>query len=273
MNLKPTFIIAAVLTSSTFSLQAGTIVELSVERNLAVFKTTDVKSPTAPGCVASENKSYWSTDLSTDSGRATYSSLVTAMSIGASVEVTSSGTCVKDSGYELAKRVSVLSIGSNQSGKTITWAGFAGPYQGDFAKLHAPGRAPIDAIDHICHNKYPGSRGMRWEDRKDVIDELTQQVWTPDAIEEVALGMHSKNSSHTGLETYLRLKNGMEFNTFPNPGLVYKNQPRNFNCFNFNRVLSDEYYRSYGIATTKHSASISHCASRLHLACVKDSVE
>ncbi|WP_125560686.1 hypothetical protein [Pseudoalteromonas rubra] len=153
------------LTMSSPVLASGPVYldELSVQGELAVFKTQSAKTHTPPECVLAENKAFWAVDLATHSGRAVYSSLVTALSTGAPIAIGPGTGCIKQSGYETPASVTVKAAqasGSN-GGTSVRFSGI----------IQRGGRTD-------CHNTIEtrGSRTMRWEDYLQVRDSVHEQL-------------------------------------------------------------------------------------------------
>lgn len=138
--------------------------ELMVEGDLAVFKTHAAKLHAEPNCVNADKKGYWAVDLSSHSGRAAYSSLVTAMSTKAHVEVIPQNACLGTSGYEEVKSVKIKASNASGGGKSVRFVGFA---------KRSTGKHPFE-LDKICKTTphTMGSRSLRWEDYLELKDEI-----------------------------------------------------------------------------------------------------
>lgn len=160
-RLKSSLITLSVLTVitsiSSFAASASSLEELMVQGDIAVFKTVAAKTHTSPECVAADKKAQWAVDLKTHSGRAMYSSLVTALSTGADIEVSSNNACLVGSGYE---QVAALNVKANKmggsNGQSVRFVGFAKTTQGVSPYY----------LDRICETTpaTKGSRALRWED-------------------------------------------------------------------------------------------------------------
>jgi len=84
---------------------AGTVDYLEVNNGVVVFATTEAKTVASPVCVLTEQATKWSISLDTQSGRASYSMLVTAMSMGIPIKVESANDCAVLTGVEQAQRI------------------------------------------------------------------------------------------------------------------------------------------------------------------------
>lgn len=100
---------------SPFAL-SNTVNFLEVENDTAIFSTSEAKA-NGPACVLSEFKDKWAVSLSSDSGRAMYSLIMTALAKSESLQlsVTSANDCGVLDGVERALDVSVQAIGTNIS--------------------------------------------------------------------------------------------------------------------------------------------------------------
>lgn len=88
---------------------AGTIDYLEVDNDVVLFSTTEAKSAASPACVSADKADLWSASLSSDSGRAIYSLILTTMAKGEGVglSITSAQDCAGKIGVERASNVSL----------------------------------------------------------------------------------------------------------------------------------------------------------------------
>ncbi|KZN45829.1 hypothetical protein [Pseudoalteromonas luteoviolacea] len=180
-----------------FATASTTLSELMIDGNLAVFKTHAAKPDSSLSCVSADKKSHWAVDLTTHSGRATYSSLVTALNTGAQIEVTSTKGCIAGSGYEQAKSVLVKADGmSKGSTKTVRFAGLLKYGGEDRCETHYTTR---------------GSRDMTWEDyayvKDDIISKLAHgsKAYIPSGIQSID-SFYDPNTKK--ITRYVLLKDG-----------------------------------------------------------------
>lgn len=89
---------------------ANNITELKVDGDIVYFSLGE-KSHSLPDCVAKDNEHLWSTTLATESGRAIYSMLVTALAVDKAVEVVSAGNCDLLGGIENLATASIVLSG------------------------------------------------------------------------------------------------------------------------------------------------------------------
>ncbi|MCV2883404.1 hypothetical protein OE749_01665 [Aestuariibacter sp. AA17] len=82
----------ASLSLSFSALSAGSLTTLDVQENVVFFETSETKA-TSLSCVSSDNAALYSLSLNSDSGKAMYAMLMTAMSSGKAIEVISAGDC------------------------------------------------------------------------------------------------------------------------------------------------------------------------------------
>ncbi|MGJ8682177.1 hypothetical protein [Paraglaciecola sp.] len=111
---KFTCFLLSIVAFQAFS--SGTIDFLEVDNDVVLFSTTQAKTHTLPSCVTAENANLWSVSLATESGRATYSLILTAMAKGDNVglSIQSADDCGVKNGLERALNVSIQVI-SQQS--------------------------------------------------------------------------------------------------------------------------------------------------------------
>ncbi|MCV2883401.1 hypothetical protein OE749_01650 [Aestuariibacter sp. AA17] len=82
----------ASLSLSFSALSAGSLTTLDVQENVVFFETSETKA-TSLSCVSADNAALYSLSLTSDSGKAMYAMLMTAMASGKAIEVTSAGDC------------------------------------------------------------------------------------------------------------------------------------------------------------------------------------
>lgn len=98
---------------------AGSVDFLEVDNDVVLFSTTEAKTGTRPACMTVDNNALWSVSLASESGRAMYSLILTAMAKGDSVglAVESAADCANKDGVERASKVNLAASGGSQSGK------------------------------------------------------------------------------------------------------------------------------------------------------------
>lgn len=109
---------------------AGSVDFLEVDNDVVLFTTTEAKTGTRPACMSMDNDALWSVSLTSESGRAMYSLILTAMAKGESVglAIESAGDCANADGIERASKVSLTSASSGVSSSS---AKSVGVYKGD----------------------------------------------------------------------------------------------------------------------------------------------
>lgn len=105
------WILTLVAVFSGVTQAAGTVDFLEVDNDVVLFSTSEVKATNSPACVTAENANKWSISLATQSGRANYTMLVTALSMGIEVNVETAGDCADMAGLERATRIWFVSQG------------------------------------------------------------------------------------------------------------------------------------------------------------------
>lgn len=96
----------ALSAASTNGLAAGLVENIEVEGDIVLFSISEAKQGgSSPACVLESATETWSISLDSQSGRATYSMLVTAMSLNIAVNVESANDCANSAGIERAGRV------------------------------------------------------------------------------------------------------------------------------------------------------------------------
>ncbi len=113
----------------------GSVDFLEVDSDVVLFSTSESKSGLRPECVdIANNEDLWSISLATDSGRATYSLILTAMAKGetAGLNIESANDCADRIGIERASKVNITSNTSTvNSGGTTGSATTVGIYRRD----------------------------------------------------------------------------------------------------------------------------------------------
>ena len=111
--IKSVVFISLLLTYSLFALDAdaaGKVNYLNVDGDYVHFATTEAKTSASPECVIAGTNEHFTTSLKTESGRAIYSLLITAMTTEQGVSVTSAQDCNDVAGIERAKAVQISGL-------------------------------------------------------------------------------------------------------------------------------------------------------------------
>jgi len=112
---------------------AGTVDFLEVDNDVVLFSTSAEKTAASPACVTSETSNLWAVSLVSDSGRAIYSLILTAMAKGEGLglNIESAQDCAVSNGVERAGRVNIVSsqLTSNITSNNDSYS--IGVYQGD----------------------------------------------------------------------------------------------------------------------------------------------
>ncbi len=85
----------------------GEINHLDVNDGIVVFGTSEAKTATSPTCTAAEQADKWAVSINSESGRAIYSLLMTAMVTNRTVTVVSAADCADAEGIERALGVNL----------------------------------------------------------------------------------------------------------------------------------------------------------------------
>lgn len=111
------------LFASCLALASSTINYIEVDDDVILFSTTDEKSGISPSCVDADHRALWSASLDTNSGRAIYSLLLTAMAKeqGLAVNISSADDCSVVDGIERADNVT-LAVTTASASSTSTSA-------------------------------------------------------------------------------------------------------------------------------------------------------
>jgi len=102
--MKRILVLLSLLTTAMVH-ASGKVDFLEVDKGIVSFSTVEAKTATSPACVASETANLWTVTLASETGRATYTMLMTALSTGVPVKVESAGDCAYMAGLERASRV------------------------------------------------------------------------------------------------------------------------------------------------------------------------
>ncbi len=101
----------------------GSVEYLEVDNNVVLFSTSEPKSGARPTCVNIANSGdLWAISLATESGRAVYSLILTAMAKGntAALNIESANNCQDKDGIESASKVSVGAVSEPVSDKALS---------------------------------------------------------------------------------------------------------------------------------------------------------
>ena len=120
MNLIKRLFIASALASSASEVTANQVTYLEVNGDTVTFATDEVKQHTLPGCVAAGNEDKWSISLASDSGRAMYSLILTAMAKSGTMglAVNSANDCAVSVGVERTASVNLTQAAGSSSSLT-----------------------------------------------------------------------------------------------------------------------------------------------------------
>ncbi|GLX78732.1 hypothetical protein tinsulaeT_20720 [Thalassotalea insulae] len=118
--MKNTLLAFTLSAFSALSFASSHISYLNVENDTVVFSLSDEKSHTIPSCVSSENQQKYAVSLTSETGRAVYSLLITAMASKQGIAVESANDCAVVSGIEQAMGVSIVpEVITTGSGKAM----------------------------------------------------------------------------------------------------------------------------------------------------------
>ncbi|GLX78727.1 hypothetical protein tinsulaeT_20670 [Thalassotalea insulae] len=106
--MKNTLLAFTLSAFSALSFASSHISYLNVENDTVVFSLSEAKSHTIPSCVSSENQQKYAVSLTSETGRAVYSLLITAMASKQGIAVESANDCAVVSGIEQAMGVSIV---------------------------------------------------------------------------------------------------------------------------------------------------------------------
>lgn len=257
---------------------ASKLTELKVEGDYVVFKTQATKTHEMPACVVPQYKEYWNVDLTTETGRAQYSILVTAMSMKANVIVTSNHNCTNSNGIEVAKSVQITEAIKEVS--TVRWAGLTPTTTGNIrgtlkSRYNALAlSSPETNMDEFCNRSFPGSRLMKMEDYQHVKDQvpLAKELWMlpSDVVSKFNVSTSTIHNSYDKLVKYtsIMFESGQ---VISNQEIIYAsstltNDANLLNCINFDSQNS--LHKGISFNTFAHSFSLAHCSNSRHLACV-----
>lgn len=110
---------------------AGTIDHLSVENDVIIFSTTETKSAAAPACAGAEQADNWSISLKTQTGRAMYTLITTAIAKDMAVAVSSAQDCADTGTIERAARIDLVAHSINETNSSGDVGSGATIYKGD----------------------------------------------------------------------------------------------------------------------------------------------
>ncbi|MCV2884651.1 hypothetical protein OE749_08080 [Aestuariibacter sp. AA17] len=119
---------AALLMATHIPAIAGGIDYLKVDGSTVYFSSTSPKNTPSPSCVRAENNDMWTVSLSSESGRAMYSLLVTALAKETQFDVVSANDCADKEGFERAQSINLL-LGADSV--YATKGSLVGIYQAD----------------------------------------------------------------------------------------------------------------------------------------------
>ncbi|WP_102796408.1 hypothetical protein [Bowmanella denitrificans] len=97
--------IVGLLLFSPVALAGGKLIDLQIDKEVVIFSTTQIKPLPNLACVANDAADKWTASLKTESGRAIYSLLVTALSKNLALEVSGAGDCADKDGIERSEGV------------------------------------------------------------------------------------------------------------------------------------------------------------------------
>lgn len=94
----------------------GEINYLDVNDGIVVFATSKTKTGASPTCIATDQADKWAISINSESGRAIYSLLMTAMVTKMTINVESADDCADAEGLERAKRVWLDAVAQSEFG-------------------------------------------------------------------------------------------------------------------------------------------------------------
>lgn len=89
---------------------AAKLTLLDVQGDVVYFSSAESKTAGIPACVSPENSTLYSLSLTHDSGKAMYAMLMTAMSSGNALDITSAGDCGAVDGFERASAIKFAQV-------------------------------------------------------------------------------------------------------------------------------------------------------------------
>jgi hypothetical protein len=208
MNKLICIITLLVVTSSH---SAGTVDFLKIDKDIVLFSTTEVKTDASPTCVNAGNADKWAVSLKSESGRAIYSLLVTAMAKDLGLDVESANDCADAEGLERASGVNMIPVVSDEDTGKVKWAGYTNSILPHFGAGNDS--SAFTGGSKICNTKYPGSRLMMWDDYVQIINEYpaTSDIWFIDAVEAVSNAFSNNYQDQRQQNELLIFKNGGSF--------------------------------------------------------------
>lgn len=120
------------LLASSFTQASGMVDYLEVDNNVVLFSTTETKAHAALSCVTDDNADLWSVSLATDSGRAMYSLILTAMAKGdeLGLSVSTANDCGVITGIERADNVALALVVAEETAASESTAADNSPFSG-----------------------------------------------------------------------------------------------------------------------------------------------
>jgi hypothetical protein len=107
MKIIPIVLLQLLFLMQSTANASGTVDYLKVDEDVVYFSTTDTKTTVSPSCMVVDNADLWALSLTSGTGRAVYSLIITAIAKDAAIEVESAGDCADAQGF---KRPSSLAI-------------------------------------------------------------------------------------------------------------------------------------------------------------------
>lgn len=120
-------LLISLLLFSPVALAGGKLTDLQIDKEVVIFSTTQIKPLPNLACVANDAADKWTASLKTESGRAIYSLLVTALSKNLALEVSGAGDCADKDGIERSEGVKLLMV----STPVVSQAKTVGMYKAD----------------------------------------------------------------------------------------------------------------------------------------------
>lgn len=228
---------------------------LNIVGDVVEFSLVDGKEHQIPQCVSSENAELYAVSLTSESGRAIYSLLITAMASGQLIDVNSSGDCSVSPNIETASSVNITPRIEGEESTRLRWAGFTQTFSGDFSKDINPQKTG----GRHCDSSYPGSRLMLWEDFIEIIDTYpnTTNVWMPNSIQSI---------SHSDGEGEIVLFKSGNIGLYPSDSISNSK----LSCENWGRNVDSTSYRGTILQKSRLRIELGRCSTKYALACVYD---
>ncbi|MCV2884652.1 hypothetical protein OE749_08085 [Aestuariibacter sp. AA17] len=213
----------------TFNSQAGVIDYLKVDGNTVYFSSSTAKASTSPACVAPENSDYWTTSLTSESGRAMYSLLVTALAKETQFDVISANDCADADGFERAQSINLL-LGEVSSNK----GDGIGVYQ-------------ADGVTRVGTLLYVDQETSDWYYADNIASDKPKRI-SRSGIYEVAIfysGLNCTGSAYTSA-SQSRVKSTSEpwvYSRSGSKGNYSYRSVSNGSCLSYNQAYSGSFYR------------------------------